>query len=271
MADYITNTEELTSIANAIRGKTGKTASLEYPAEFVSEINSISGGGGGDNIIGAIRGDAELVWSHTEDAMIFEDLGLTKPTYSTSNNALRQSSTLASLSIDLANYSYCAVYRALVIPEYDIETRDKGREEYFASARFNELIGTKGGLFKSLDGSTLYNSSTGTMASATSSYNFMYWINATTMVRATSSYGVYVSMTEPTYSSDSITIKSSSINMRGNAYFFTQTYWDAMTDARVQIFQGIYRSPNTANVKGWEITSQLYHIADCIDNGGDLT
>lgn len=229
------------------------------------------GGGGGDNIIGAIRGDAELVWSHTEDAMIFEDLGFTKPTYSTSTHALRQSSNLASLSIDLANYSYCVVYRALVIPEYDIETRDKGREEYFASAVFNEIIGTKKGLFKSLDGNTLYNSITATMASAINSYNFMYWTDAKTMVRATSSYGVYVGMTAPTSSSNSITIKSLSINMRGNTYLFNQTYWDAMTDARVQIFQGIYRSPNTANVKGWAVTSQLYHIANCIDNGGDLT
>lgn len=228
------------------------------------------GGGGGDNIIGAIRGDAELIWSHTEDAMIFEDLGFTKPTYSTSNKALRQSLNLASLSIDLANYSYCAVSRALVIPEYDIETRGKGREEYFASAAFIELIGTKRGSFKSLDGSTLYTDNIGTMA-ATSSYNLMYWVSATTMVRATSSYGVYVGMTNPTYLSDSINIRSSSINMRGNANFFTQTYWDAMTDARVQIFQGIYRSPNTANVKGWAVTSQLYHIANCIDNGGDLT
>ena len=229
------------------------------------------GGGGGDNIIGAIRGDAELIWSHTEDAMIFEDLGFTKPTYSTSNQALRQSSILTSLSIDLANYSYCAVYRTLVIPEYDIETRAKGREEYFASAVFFELIGTKRGLFKSLDGSTLYNSITGTMASATSSYNLMYWVNATKMLRATTPYGVNVGMANPTYLSDSITIRSLSINMRGNANFFTQTYWDAMTDARVQIFQGIYRSPNTANVKGWGATSQLYHIANCIDNGGDLT
>lgn len=52
MADYITNTEELTSIANAIRGKTGKTASLKYPAEFVSEINSISGGGASNFVQG---------------------------------------------------------------------------------------------------------------------------------------------------------------------------------------------------------------------------
>lgn len=229
------------------------------------------GGGGGDNIIGAIRGDAELIWSHTEDAMIFEDLGFIKPTYSTSNKALRQSSTLTSLSIDLANYSYCAVYRALVIPEYDIETRGKGREEYFAFAAFYEIIGTKSGLFKSLDGNTLYNNSVGAMASATSSYNLMYWVNATKMLRATNPYGICVGLADPTYLSDSITIRNLQINMRGNANYFTQTYWDAMTDARVQIFQGIYRSPNTANVKGWGDTSQLYHIANCIDNGGDLT
>lgn len=274
MSDYITNTAELTAIADAIRAKGGTTASLVYPDGFVSAIEDIESGGsggGGDNIIGAIRGDAELVWSHTEDAMIFEDLGLTKPTYSTSEHKLRSSSTLASLSIDLANYSYCAVYRALVIPEYDIETRAKGREEYCAFAAFVELIGTKSGLFKSLDGSTSYSNSVGTMASATISYNIMYWINATKMLRAASPYGVFVGMSDPTYLSDSITIRSLPIVMQGQSTNFNQTYWDAMTDARVQIFQGIYRSPNTANVKGWAATSQLYHIANCIDNGGDLT
>lgn len=36
----------LTDIADAIRAKTGKSASMEFPSEFVSEIESISGGGG---------------------------------------------------------------------------------------------------------------------------------------------------------------------------------------------------------------------------------
>ncbi len=36
----------LTAVADAIRAKTGKSASMEFPSEFVSEIGSISGGGG---------------------------------------------------------------------------------------------------------------------------------------------------------------------------------------------------------------------------------
>ena len=46
--NYITNTEELTSIADAIREKGGTSAPLEYPEEYVSAIEAISGGGGDD-------------------------------------------------------------------------------------------------------------------------------------------------------------------------------------------------------------------------------
>lgn len=46
MADYKVTDTELTNIANAIRAKTGKSSQMEFPTEFVSEIGSISGGGG---------------------------------------------------------------------------------------------------------------------------------------------------------------------------------------------------------------------------------
>lgn len=51
MAVYVTNTSELTSIANAIRTKGGTSASLSFPTEFVEAINNISGGGGGSTLI----------------------------------------------------------------------------------------------------------------------------------------------------------------------------------------------------------------------------
>lgn len=38
---------DLTSVANAIRAKSGTSGQLAFPAGFVSEINAISGGGGG--------------------------------------------------------------------------------------------------------------------------------------------------------------------------------------------------------------------------------
>ena len=42
MANLITTDTELTSIADAIRAKTGGSAELEYPTEFVSEIGGIT-------------------------------------------------------------------------------------------------------------------------------------------------------------------------------------------------------------------------------------
>ena len=47
MAQYMTTSEELTSIANAIRTKTGGSSPLTYPTGFVSAINAITTGGDG--------------------------------------------------------------------------------------------------------------------------------------------------------------------------------------------------------------------------------
>ena len=44
MAEYLTNTSELTSVADAIRSKGGTSASLAFPAGFVTAINNISTG-----------------------------------------------------------------------------------------------------------------------------------------------------------------------------------------------------------------------------------
>ena len=67
--NYITNTEELTSIADAIREKGGTSAPLEYPEEYVSAIEAISGGGGGitaddiamRTISGVVSGSASFI------------------------------------------------------------------------------------------------------------------------------------------------------------------------------------------------------------------
>lgn len=44
MANYIVDGADLSSIADAIRAKSGGSEQLEFPSEFVSEIGSISGG-----------------------------------------------------------------------------------------------------------------------------------------------------------------------------------------------------------------------------------
>ena len=47
MAEYLTNTTDLTKVASAIRAKGGTSAQLIYPDGFVSAINAIETGGGG--------------------------------------------------------------------------------------------------------------------------------------------------------------------------------------------------------------------------------
>lgn len=45
MSNYIVDGADLTSVANAIRTKGGTSAQLAFPADFVSAIEAISGGG----------------------------------------------------------------------------------------------------------------------------------------------------------------------------------------------------------------------------------
>ena len=51
MTTYLTTDTELTSIANAIRTKGGTSASLTYPAGFVSAIQAIPTGGGSNRVL----------------------------------------------------------------------------------------------------------------------------------------------------------------------------------------------------------------------------
>ena len=50
MATKTVQDSSLTAVANAIRAKTGGTADLQFPAEFVSAIAAIPSGGGGISI-----------------------------------------------------------------------------------------------------------------------------------------------------------------------------------------------------------------------------
>lgn len=53
MAEYLTNTADLTSVADAIRAKGGTTGQMVYPDGFVSAINAITTGGGQDEYAAA--------------------------------------------------------------------------------------------------------------------------------------------------------------------------------------------------------------------------
>ena len=56
MAEYLTNTAELTAVANAIRAKGGTSDPLVYPDGFVTAIQAIEtgGGGGSDELVNSL-------------------------------------------------------------------------------------------------------------------------------------------------------------------------------------------------------------------------
>lgn len=51
MINYITTNEELTSLADAIRAKTGSSELLTYPLDFINEIENLNTGNSFKNII----------------------------------------------------------------------------------------------------------------------------------------------------------------------------------------------------------------------------
>ena len=74
MSDILTVQEtSLTSIADSIRKKTGKTDKIKFPAGFVSEIDSIQTGGGSapaeavtESDVNFFDYDGTLIASYTE-------------------------------------------------------------------------------------------------------------------------------------------------------------------------------------------------------------
>ena len=94
MADYITNTSELTSIANAIRTKGGTSENLTYPGGFIQAISDIVTGGG----------ESEGGWEDISNDFIYtplENPGVNYPLIAISNGtygflfAQEQSDTMA--------------------------------------------------------------------------------------------------------------------------------------------------------------------------------
>lgn len=231
--------------------------------------------------MGVLRADATLLKSVKQDYLLLTSNKITNesytsslPTYSTSTITLRTGSdvVLDTISLNITNYNYYVLLRTLTTPIYNINTKAKGRAEYHLSEYMYELIQTDANLFKALLDNTL---STGTIAALTacgSCARLVYWNSATALnLYSTTGYGTYQTVNAPTYSSGTLTIKDTNVGIRGSATYLASTYYNAITDIRVQTVIDVYQAPKTATTKGWSNTSSLYHIANCISSNGTLT
>ena len=81
MAEYLTNTTELTKVASAIREKGGTSDSLVFPDGFVSAISAIKTGGGSGGGGSSQTGVVDTSASYTIIYTYFPDtVSVTVPT-----------------------------------------------------------------------------------------------------------------------------------------------------------------------------------------------
>ena len=72
MSDYIVDSADLTSIANAIRTKGGTSAQLAFPTGFVSAVNAIETGGDNPMKVSSITISSECNWYAAWEALDFK-------------------------------------------------------------------------------------------------------------------------------------------------------------------------------------------------------
>ena len=228
-------------------------------------------GGGGAVKMGVIRPDAELIQKWTYDKWLVADEGITLPSYSTTSQTLKATANIATYDGTPTTYRYFITQRCLTIPVYNIATLAKGREEYVYSVYGVEWVYQPQGELCTLDGTKTY----GQYSQMTAIGPFtreVVWNSATALnVYTSPAYCLAQNLQVPAITANkTITIKSPTVTIRGHTSYLTQTFYEAITDARLQYVIELWRVPND-DVLGWITGSQMRSLyEDIANNGGTL-
>jgi hypothetical protein len=254
---------DLTSIANAIRTKGGTSDQLAFPTGFVTAINDIQS----ESIQRIVlRPDAELLQKWTYDKRIVADEGIAIPAYTTTQQILKSSDRIGTITADSANYRYLITARSLVIPEYNTTNTGRGRFEWSSMIAAHEFIFTPmAELHPLLDGEyTIATNSAAVQGGA--SYRGLYFATPTSIsIYAATSYGIWTSYATPTYTLGEIRINNPSFVMRGQPNIFDQQYWEAITDIRFQYVIELWQVPiDSLQYRGWQAQQLIDRTLNCL-------
>lgn len=235
-------------------------------ADYSTVTVNVSGGGGTVKL-GALRPDAELVQSWSYDKLYVQDLENTIPAYSTSQSTLLASADLSPTKIVyMADYDYLLTQRILTMPIYSSSATGTGRFEYELNASVIEYVHYRDTEF--LDG--IVSTSTGTSTAYFNSYRLVYWSSSSLSSSSSSTkYGIYSTpvtsgLPNTTATYGTFTAKSPVFYIRGSSTYLNQTYWELMTDIRLQYVIELWRVPKTATpFGGFAWKSQVNHIIEC--------
>ena len=214
---------------------------------------------------GVIRHDAELVYSYTYDRNIVRDEGITLPQYTMNLIRLKESEELSSTIPFDSNYYYLVLSRMLTIPIYSINVGGQGREEYCYTTQGYELIYFPSGTFKTLNNGTEYGFPVYSFNSRGGITEQMTWISDTDIdVYSVNSLGVTQIPRSPGLGSSSIFVYSPTFQIRGNDFYFSETYYNALTDVRFQYVIEVWRVlRGSMNSNGWTTTQELELGINC--------
>lgn len=264
-SEYLTNNSEISSIADAIRIKGNTSSSLVYPNGFITAIQNLPEGV--TSIPFAMRPNAEIIKTWSDDFLVHTDKSITIPSYSTSSTTLIAAANLTAQTIDMSAYDYFLAQRCLTIPIYSATTKLKGRMEYATGSYFSEAIAIP------IDDLIALNDSTKKLGSAGYSYvngivlyRALYWNSTSALSLYTSSaYGPQQQLQAPSaFGSTSVRPKSPSVTIRGSTSQFTSNAWNILTDIRCQYVIELYRAPkNSLNKKGFFSQSSILHAVNC--------
>ena len=104
MADYLVTDTELTSLANAIRTKTGDNSSLTFPSGFVSAIQGISTGT--ESTFDGFGLNPEYVSTILDDSILLKDTDYATWTPSTTASIILPLSNLSTSTLATTEYDY---------------------------------------------------------------------------------------------------------------------------------------------------------------------
>lgn len=264
-SEYLTNNSEISSIADAIRTKGGTSASLVYPNGFITAIQNLPEGV--TSIPFAMRPNAEIIKTWSDDFLVHTDKSVTIPSYTTSATTLIAAANLTAQTIDMSAYDYFLAQRCLTIPIYSATTKLKGRIEYATGSYFSEAIAIPIDDLIALNDSTKKLGSAGySYVSGTTLYRALYWSTTSALSLYTAStYGPQQALQAPNaFGSTSVQPKSPQVTIRGSTSYFTQNAWNILTDIRCQYIIELYRAPkNSLNKKGFFNQSSILHAVNC--------
>ena len=225
----------------------------------------------------AIRPDAELLQTYSDDFLVVTDKSVTIPAYVTSSTTLITGGTALTpvLTLSNANYRYLIVMRYLTIPQYNITTTDLGRQEYTVMSSMYEIPAFATNVFSALVNTTKYASrNVAVLAAGNAFIRCIYWSSATAIKPYTAnSYGCAQTInTAPaissgTAASPTLTFYTPNVVIRGSSTYLSSTYWSAITDIRCQYIYEVYRIPastsSTYGIDGWGHYNNMNKLITC--------